>query len=204
MYNKFFKRLLDILFALILLPFAFIICLIFAIFIYIEDRGSIFYIAKRRGLKGEIFDMYKLRSMKVNAPDIRNKDNSTFNSEDDPRVTKIGKIIRKTSVDELPQLINVLIGDMSFVGPRPITINRPLEDYDQKRIDRLEVKPGITGYTQAYYRNNISQEEKLEYDAWYAKNINFILDLKIFFKTLYVVIARKNIYNTNNKGVKND
>ena len=193
-YEKIIKRILDIVLALIALPFVLIICIIFGILIYLEDRGDIFYIAKRRGLNGTVFGMYKLRSMKMNAPDIRNKDNSTYNSSDDPRVTKIGKILRKTSIDELPQVFNILKGDMSWIGPRPITINRPLSDYDQKRIDRLKVRPGITGYSQAYFRNNIPQEEKLQLDANYAKEISFLLDVKIVFKTIKIVLLQKNVY----------
>lgn len=193
-YRKIIKRILDLILAIIALPFVLIICLIFGILIYIEDKGDIFYIAKRRGLNGSIFGMYKLRSMKMNAPDIRNKDNSTFNSANDPRVTKIGKILRKTSIDELPQVFNILKGDMSWIGPRPITIDRPVSEYDQKRIDRLKVKPGVTGYAQAYFRNNISQEEKLQLDADYAKEISFILDLKIVFKTIQIVLLQKNVY----------
>ncbi len=193
-YKNIIKRILDLILALIALPFVLIICLVFGILIYVEDKGDIFYIAKRRGLNGSIFGMYKLRSMKMNAPDIRNKDNSTFNSANDPRVTKIGKILRKTSIDELPQVFNILKGDMSWIGPRPITIDRPVSEYDQKRIDRLKVKPGVTGYAQAYFRNNISQEEKLQLDADYAKEISFILDLKIVFKTIQIVLLQKNVY----------
>ena len=193
-YKKIIKRILDLILAIIALPFVLIICLIFGILIYIEDKGDIFYIAKRRGLNGSIFGMYKLRSMKMNAPDIRNEDNSTFNSANDPRVTKIGKILRKTSIDELPQVFNILKGDMSWIGPRPITIDRPVSEYEQKRIDRLKVKPGVTGYAQAYFRNNISQEEKLQLDAEYAKEISLLLDLKIVFKTIQIVLLQKNVY----------
>lgn len=193
-YKKYIKRLLDILLALICLPAVIIICFVFGIIIWLEDRGPVFYLAKRRGMHGTIFNMYKLRSMKVNAPDIRNEDNSTFNSSDDPRVTKIGRFLRKTSIDELPQVFNILKGDMSWIGPRPITTDRPLENYDQKRLDRLEVKPGITGYSQAYFRNNISQEDKLQKDAYYAGNVTFLGDVKIFFKTIQTVLLRKNIY----------
>lgn len=195
MYKKYVKRIFDIILALIALPFVLLACVIFGSMIWLEDKGTIFYLAKRRGLNGTIFNMFKLRSMKMNAPDIRNEDNSTFNSEDDPRVTKIGKLMRKISVDELPQVFNILKGDMSWIGPRPITTDRPLEEYDQKRIDRLKVKPGITGYAQAYYRNNIDQEHKLQLDAEYAKNVNFIWDVKIVFKTVETVLCRKNIYS---------
>ncbi len=198
MYRNYFKPIIDFFGALLLTPIVCIVIGVFAPLIWIEDHGSIFYLAKRRGLHGKIFNMYKLRSMKMNAPDIRNADNSTFNSPTDPRVTKIGKLMRKTSVDELPQVFNILKGDMSFIGPRPVTIDRPLEEYDQKRIERLSVKPGITGYSQAYFRNSISQEEKLALDAEYAQKITFWLDVRIFFKTIESVINRKGIYNNNN------
>ena len=201
MYKRFFKRSLDIIISLIAMPFIGIITLLVGPLIYLEDKGSIFYIAKRRGIRGKIFNMYKFRSMKMNAPDIRNEDNSTYNSPDDQRITKIGKLLRKTSIDELPQLINVLKGDMSLIGPRPITTDRPLSDYDEKRKIRLTVRPGITGYAQAYYRNNISQEEKLQKDAEYAQNVNLFGDIKILCKTVETVLLRKNIY-TNVDGIK--
>lgn len=105
-----------------------------------------------------------------------------------------GKLMRKISVDELPQVFNILKGDMSWIGPRPVTTDRPLSEYDQKRKDRLKVKPGITGYTQAYYRNNISQEDKLALDAKYTQKVTFLGDLKIFFKTIETVVCRKNVY----------
>ena len=120
--------------------------------------------------------------------------NAFVKLENDPRITRIGRIIRKYSIDELPQLINILKGDMSWIGPRPVTTDRPLSEYDQKRKDRLKVKPGITGYTQAYYRNNISQEDKLALDAKYAQKVTFLGDLKIFFKTIETVVCRKNVY----------
>ena len=194
MYERYIKRCLDVIFAVIALPIVLVVCIIFGALIWLEDRETIFYLAKRRGIDGTIFNMYKLRSMKVNAPDIRNKDNSTFNSADDPRVTKIGKLMRKISVDELPQVFNILKGDMSWIGPRPVTTDRPLSEYDQKRKDRLKEKPGITVYTQAYYRNNISQEDKLALDAKYAQKVTFLGDLKIFFKTIETVVCRKNVY----------
>ena len=200
MYKKYVKRLLDIVISIIALPFVLIISLFVAPAIYFEDRGSIFYRAKRRGLNGKIFQMYKFRSMKMNAPDLRNKDNSTFNSSDDPRVTRIGRILRKTSIDELPQVVNVLKGDMSLIGPRaPI----PKEGVDYNNLTdlqkkRLTVRPGITGYTAALYRNSIPQEEKHKYDCYYVDNVSFLLDLKIFFLTIQTVLLHKNVY-TNEK-----
>lgn len=196
MYNQFFKRLLDLFFAIIALPFVLIICLVFGTIIFLEDKGDIFYIAKRRGLNGSIFGMYKLRSMKMNAPDIRNKDNSTFNSANDPRVTKIGKFLRKTSIDELPQVFNILKGDMSWIGPRPNNPSKVYEDMSANEKKRLSIRPGVTGYSQAYYRNSISQSEKLEKDVYYAENLNFIFDVKIVIQTVKSVLLQKNI-NTN-------
>ena len=197
MYRRHVKRGLDILFSLLLSPFVLLICAVIAPFIFFDDHGSIFYKAKRRGLNGKIFEMYKLRSMTMNAPDIRNADNSTYNAPDDPRITKTGKMLRKLSIDELPQVFNILKGDMSFIGPRPVTIDKPLEEYDEKRRLRLTVRPGITGYQQAYYRNSIPQEQKFEMDAEYAQNVSFLFDLKILFKTIQTVLMRRNIYNTN-------
>lgn len=199
-YKKYVKRILDFTGSLILSPIVGVICLVCWPFIYAEDQGPIFYKAKRRGRGGKPFEMYKLRSMKVDAPDIRNADNSTFNSTTDPRVTKVGRIMRKTSIDELPQILNVLKGDMSFIGPRPVTVDKKYEELDEVRKIRLTVRPGITGYSQAYYRNSISQNEKLKLDAKYAKNVSFILDAKIFFKTIKTVVMHKDIYNKTNIG----
>ncbi|RHV38124.1 sugar transferase [Ruminococcus sp. OM05-10BH] len=200
MYRKYIKRLLDIIFSLILMPVVGISILIFGPLIYLEDRGTIFYRAKRRGYKGKVFEMLKFRSMKMNAPDIRNEDNSTFNSPDDPRVTKIGKIIRKTSIDEIPQLINILKGDMSFIGPRPDTADKQLKDLSKIQLQRLEVRPGLTGYSQAFFRNSIDVKTKLKYDAEYAKKVSLRMDLIIFLKTIDTVLRRKNIYKNNRIG----
>lgn len=196
MYRQLFKPLFDIIISLIALPFVLLIVIFFGVFIYLTDRGPIFYNAERVGKDGQKFKMYKLRSMKVNAPDIRNADGSTFNSDNDPRVTKIGNIMRKTSIDEFPQFFNVLKGEMSVVGPRA-TVPIPgvdIFDMDDLKKKHYSVRPGITGYSQAYFRNSISQEEKFEKDAYYAENISFLLDLRILIKTILVVIKRENIY----------
>lgn len=195
-YIKYIKRIIDLLISICAFPFFIILFIVIAPLIYLEDYGSVFYKAKRRGINGCVYEMYKFRSMKMSAPDIRNADNSTYNSPDDIRLTKIGRVLRKTSIDEIPQIINVLKGDMSIIGPRPTTIDKPLELYDEKRLVRLKVKPGITGYTQAYYRNSITQEEKFAYDAQYVTEVNFILDVKIFLRTIYTVLAKNNVYNS--------
>lgn len=198
MYQKYIKRLIDICFGLLgLIPLFFAIVLVAPI-IYATDKGPIFYNAKRLGKNGVPFKMYKFRSMKVNAPDIRNEDGSTYNGDDDPRVTKIGRIMRKTSIDELPQFINVLLGDMSVIGPRP----DPLDDmniYTDEQKKKLNVRPGITGYNQAYFRNAITQDKKFNNDVFYANNMSFSFDVKIFFKTISTVLLRKNVYNDMSK-----
>ena len=136
MYAMYIKRIIDLIISICAFPFFIILFVIIAPFIFLEDHGSVFYRAKRRGLNGCVYEMYKFRSMKMDAPDIRNDDNSTYNSPDDPRITKIGRVLRKTSIDEIPQIINVLKGDMSIIGPRPTTIDKTLELYDEKRLVR--------------------------------------------------------------------
>ena len=195
MYTHFLKRIIDILIGLVALPFVLIVIIIFGRIIYFTDKGPVFYNATRAGKDYKPFKMFKLRSMYVNSPDIRNADGSTFNSDNDPRVTPIGKFMRKTSIDEFPQFLNILIGDMSFIGPRPKLYNseRKLSEMDINRQKSYSVKPGVTGYAQAYYRNSITNEEKIKWDAYYADNISMWMDIKIIFQTFWSVIARKNI-----------
>lgn len=196
MYKHFFKRFFDIVVSFLALPFVLLVVLIMAPIIYINDPGPIFYNATRRGMNGKSFKMFKLRSMYVNSPDIKNADGSTFNGDKDPRVTKIGRIMRKTSIDELPQILNVFLGHMSFIGPRPTLATRSYDEVPMERRKRYEVRPGITGYAQAYYRNSISQQEKFELDAYYVDHLTFAMDVKVFFKTIKSVLIRENIYVT--------
>lgn len=195
MYVHFFKRLIDILIGLCALPFVVLVILVFAPIIYFTDKGPVFYNATRAGKDYKPFKMFKLRSMYVNSPDLKNPDGSTYNSDHDPRVTPIGRFLRKTSLDEFPQFLNVLIGDISFIGPRPKLWNtqRKMEDMDGDRRKSFMVKPGITGYAQAYFRNSITQDEKFHWDAYYAENISFLMDVKIIFKTIKSVLFRENI-----------
>ena len=147
MYKHFFKRLFDIIIGLIALPFVLLVIIVIAPIIYFTDRGPVFYCGERVGKNGKHFKMVKLRSMYVNAPDIRNADGSTFNSDKDNRVTTIGRILRKTSLDEFPQFLNVLSGDMSIVGPRPtVALDLDLSKADEMTQIRYSVRPGITGY----------------------------------------------------------
>ena len=140
--------------------------------------------------------------MKVNAPKILNEDGSTYNASDDPRVTKIGKFIRETSIDETAQIINVLKGEMSIIGPRA-SLSGAIGTYKEDEVDKMKVRPGITGLTQAYYRNGLSNREKRLYDAWYANNVDFWLDIKIFFRTIKTVLKKEGLYtNEDNSKVK--
>lgn len=195
MYKYFFKRLIDICIGLVALPFVLLVIIIFAPIIYFTDRGPVFYNANRAGKDYKPFKMFKLRSMYVNSPDLKNADGSTFNSDNDPRVTPIGRFMRKTSLDEFPQFLNILKGDISFIGPRP-KLYCPekypdgLPEYMKKSFS---VKPGVTGYAQAYYRNSITNEEKFKWDGYYAENVSFMMDVKIIFKTIKSVLFRENI-----------
>ncbi|MBQ6173902.1 MAG: sugar transferase [Clostridia bacterium] len=194
MYKRYVKRILDLIAGIIGFPFFVIALIAVGPIIKATDKGPIFYIAHRIGKDGKLFRMYKFRSMHVNAPDIRNADGSTYNGIDDPRVTKIGRFIRTTSIDELPQILNILNGTMSLIGPRP----DPPDDmciYTTEQREKLIVRPGITGYNQAYYRNSVEQNEKFEHDLFYARNISFRLDLVIFFKTIVTVMKRQSVYN---------
>ncbi|MDU5507604.1 sugar transferase [Finegoldia magna] len=195
-YQKILKRVIDFFVSLIISPIVLIICIIFGLLIYIEDKGDIFYISERRGINGSVFKMYKLRSMKLNSPDLRNPDGSTYNSNKDERLTKTGKLIRKLSIDELPQIFNVLKGEMSFIGPRPSLVSMRYDELDEYRKKRLNVLPGITGYSQAYYRNTISQSEKIIKDCWYVDNISLSTDVKILIKTIKIVLFKTGIYNS--------
>lgn len=193
MYKRFVKRLLDIVIGLIALPFVLIFVIIFAPIIYFTDKGPVFYNANRIGKDGKLFKMYKFRSMYVNAPDIRLADGSTYNGKDDPRVTKIGRFMRELSIDEIPQFLNVLFGQMSLIGPRPDPPDW-LDKYPEDIKVFLTVRPGITGYSQAYFRNGADGEEKMRNDAYYAMHCSFLLDVKIVFKTIITVLGSKNTY----------
>ncbi len=198
MYVHFFKRVFDIIGALMLLPFVLLEIAIMAPFIWIADKGPVFYNAYRAGKGYKPFRMFKLRSMYVNSPNLKNADGSTFNSDNDPRVTRVGRFLRKTSLDEVPQFLNILLGNMSFIGPRPklyegedVYIN-----FSDEYKKSFEVKPGVSGYAQAYYRNSITQDEKFHWDAYYADHVTFCMDIKIIVHTIWSVVARKNINTT--------
>lgn len=195
-YHKRLKRVLDVLFSLSGLLLLFPILVIVSLAIKIESKGPIIFKQERLGIDGKVFKIYKFRSMKVDAE----KDSvGLFNYSEDPRVTRVGKFIRKTSIDELPQLLNVLIGDMSLVGPRP-AVTYELGDFDtlNKRYKkRFMVLPGITGLAQVSGRNELPWDQKVDYDNMYIdlfKVSGVFLDVKIIFKTMINVFKSKDIF----------
>ncbi len=192
-YNKYVKRAIDLIICVLAFPFWLFLFLPIALAIKIEDGGPVFYLDNRVGENCKQIRMYKFRSMKVNAEILFNADGSTYNSKNDPRVTRVGKFLRLSSLDETPQLINVIKGEMSIIGPRA-SVWDALSTYKEDELDKMKVRPGITGYTQAYYRNAIGVREKRLLDANYANCISFGLDVKIFFKTIKTVLKRENIY----------
>lgn len=201
MYKNTFKRVIDIIISILFLPILLLSIIIFGPIIYLQDNGNIFYNSKRLGLNGRIFKMYKFRSMKLNAPDIRNNDGSTFNSEDDPRLIKIGKFIRKSSIDEIPQVLNVLKGDMSLIGPRP-DLPEHYDMYTEEEKGKLAIRPGLSGYNQAYYRNTIPWKQRIKNDLYYIDKLSFMFDIKIIFKTIFIILSKKNVYIDSNKQSK--
>lgn len=193
MYLRFGKRICDLVVGIVALPFVLIIIAVLAPIIHLEDKGPVFYNAPRVGKDGRDFKMYKLRSMRVNAPDLVMEDGSTYNGADDPRMTKIGAFMRRTSLDEIPQFLNVLKGDMSAVGPRP-DLRRETELYEGDEGEKLTVKPGITGYAAVYGRNSLPWHDRLALDVYYVRNVTFALDVKVFFRTFATVFKQEGIY----------
>ncbi|MGG7058026.1 sugar transferase [Clostridium tertium] len=193
-----FKRLIDIIGALFGLILLSPILIIVGFLIKLESKGPIIFAQKRVGLNGKEFKMYKFRSMVANAEEIKEKlkeknemSGPMFKIKDDPRITKVGKFIRKTSIDELPQLINVLKGDMSLVGPRPSLPNE-VKEFEYWMLKRLDVKPGLTCYWQVMGRNNIDFENWMKLDVKYVNERSFWLDIKLIFKTFFVLFGDEN------------
>ena len=196
----FFKRLMDILCSglaiIVLSPLLFVV----AVAIKIESKGPVVFCQERIGKDGKSFYMYKFRSMCVNAEDILEKlesknevDGPVFKMKDDPRVTKVGKFIRKFSIDELMQLFNILKGDMSIVGPRP-ALPSEVAEYDDFARNRLKVKPGLTCYWQVMGRSNLSFEEWMHLDARYIKEMSLWIDIKLILKTIPAVLKGDGAY----------
>ncbi|WP_296623456.1 sugar transferase [Marivirga sp.] len=186
MYRKLIKPFFDKLTALIALIIASPIFIIVALLLAFFQNGKVFFTQKRPGLKEEIFLLIKFKTM---------RDDKDVNGElfaDEERLTWIGKIVRKTSMDEIPQLLNIIKGDMSFIGPRPLLVEY-LPLYSKEQSKRHLVTPGITGWAQINGRNTISWQKKFEYDVWYVQNQSFLLDLKIVFMTIFKVFKAEGI-----------
>jgi len=180
------KRMFDVVLVLILIVFLLPVYMIVSLLIVITMGSPILFKQKRPGKDGKIFEIYKFRTM------TDETDEKGGLLSDEKRLTKMGKFIRSTSLDELPQLFNVLKGDMSFVGPRPLLVEY-LPLYNEKQKKRHNVKPGITGWAQVNGRNSISWEEKFDYDVWYVEHQSFLLDMKILWMTFLKVFDRSGI-----------
>ena len=198
MNYKIIKRFLDFIFAFLLIILLIPLFLIIGILIKISSKGSIIYIQKRIGKNNTSFSCYKFRTMHpqskyllkkilVKNKDFKNQFSETRKIVNDPRITRFGKFLRFSSLDELPQIFNVLIGDMSFIGPRPI-VKSEIKKYGKKFGKVFSIKPGISGLWQVSGRNNLSYDKRVELDINYSENINFLLDIKIFIRTILVIL----------------
>ncbi len=201
MYKYFFKRFLDIFVSLIALIIIFVPLLLVALLIKIDSKGPVIFKQERIGKKGKVFKIYKFRSMCVGA---EKTGSGVYSGKGDKRVTRIGKFLRATSIDELPQLINILKGDMSFIGPRPPLTYHPwtIDKYSEEQLKMFNVRPGITGWAQINGRKEVEWNKRIELNVWYVEHLSFWLDLKILFSTVLKVFSNA---NNENKGetVKN-
>lgn len=200
MYAKYIKRMLDFILSFIALIVLMPLMILIGILVKLTSKGSIFFLQERLGKDGKAFKIIKFRTMIVNAEKIG--DGLKVKSEEDNRITKIGKILRKTSVDELPQLINVIKGEMALIGPRPPVTYYPhrYNEYSKEQKKRFTVKPGITGLAQVKVRNSATWDKRIKIDLEYTENISFMLDMMIFFRTIYRLVKKDNIYaNSNNE-----
>lgn len=198
-YYRIAKRVFDVFICLSSLPVLLPIGLLVALLVWLDDPGPVLFRQMRTGKGGQRFAMYKFRTMVTNAEELKQKyahlNELTwpdFKISDDPRVTRIGRILRKTSLDELPQVLNVLKGDMSLVGPRPTSFD--VSTYSLWHTERLEVLPGITGLWQVSGRSDIDFNERLRLDVEYIENQSFFLDIKILFLTVFALFNQKGAY----------
>lgn len=193
---KYIKRAMDFLVAVILLTVLSPLMLLAATLIAVNRDGPILFKQKRPGKDGKIFTVYKFRTMSTALIDRNGKELSDFE-----RMTRIGKILRKTSIDELPQLFNIIKGDMSFIGPRPL-LTEYLGLYSPEQMRRHEVLPGISGWAQVNGRNTLTWEQKFAYDIYYVDHYSFLMDMKIFFKTIENVLRQDGINSENDNTMK--
>lgn len=186
------KRFIDVIFSLIAIGFLWPLWIIVGIIIKLDSHGPVFFRQLRLGKNGRPFRIFKLRTMYQNAPFVRNEDGSARVYENDPRVTKIGRFLRKYSVDETPQFINVFLGEMSLVGPRPDLFEQ-IQYYEESEMCKLKMKPGITGVGQVKGRNSIPWKIRKKLDCWYVKNFSLKLDIIIMCKTLSQIIRPRGV-----------
>lgn len=194
-YRDCLKRVLDIMIALIGLVITSPIMLITAIAIKVDSRGSILFKQKRLGKNGNEFIIYKFRSMCMNA---EQSGSGQYSFKGDPRVTRVGRWIRATSIDELPQFFNIIKGDMSLIGFRPPLTYHPwsIEDYSKEQRKMFSVRPGVTGWAQVHGRKEVQWKDRIDMGIWYAENVSFWLDIKILFLTIIKVFTNANNENT--------
>ena len=190
MYKHFFKRFFDVLISFIGLILCSPILLIIAIAIKLESKGPVIFKQERVGKNGKVYNMYKFRSMCVGAEKM---EGGVYCTKGDKRVTKVGKFIRATSIDELPQFINILKGEMSLIGPRPVLTYYPKnwEEYTEEELKRFNVRPGVTGWAAVHGRKTNTVKARFEYDNYYVDNLSFGLDFKIFFMTIKAVFTNE-------------
>lgn len=195
MYKRVIKRGLDIVLSLIGLAVLAVPMLLVALAIYLDDPGPVLFKQERIGLGGKVFKIYKFRSMCVGA---EKTGSGVYSGKDDTRVTRVGRMIRATSIDELPQLVNVLAGDMSFIGPRPpLTYHPwPITEYTDEQLRMFEVRPGITGWAQVNGRKGVEWKQRIKFSVWYVDNVSLMLDIKILFMTVSKVLKNADNENT--------
>ena len=196
MYNRVVKRIIDCIIALLVLIIGAIPMLIIALIIRLDSPGSAIFKQDRLGRNGKVFKFYKFRSMCENA---EHTGSGVYSDNSDPRVTKIGRFLRASSLDELPQFINILKGEMSLIGPRPpLTYHPwPIEEYTKEQLRMFEVRPGMTGWAQINGRKDVEWNKRIELNIWYVDHVSFIWDVKIFFATIYKILINA---DNENKG----
>lgn len=195
MYNRVVKRIIDIIIAFLVLIVGAIPMLIVALLIKIESPGPVLFKQERIGRGAKVFKIIKFRSMCVNA---EHTGSGVYSGKGDARVTKVGRVIRATSIDELPQFINVLKGEMSLIGPRPpLTYHPwPIEEYTKEQLRMFDVRPGLTGWAQVNGRKEVEWHKRIELNVWYVDHISFGLDFKIFFMTIFKIFTNADNANT--------
>ena len=193
-YRDYVKRILDLVITIPVFVIALIPMIIIGIAVKLDSKGPVLFKQERIGKDGKVFSMLKFRSMCVGA---EKKGTGVYSGKGDDRVTKVGRIIRATSLDELPQLINVLRGDMSLLGPRPPLTYHPwtIDEYTEEQLHMFDVRPGFSGWAQVHGRKDVEWNHRIELNVWYVRHVRFLLDLQIFFITIFKVLLNKDNEN---------